>query len=69
MNTGTRAEFYSNSGLVAAVCNAGAVPAAGDLVNIRGRTWQVKGVTWAVDHSDRIDSQLRANIILAPPDA
>ncbi|HSH41628.1 MAG TPA: hypothetical protein VK973_05820 [Arenicellales bacterium] len=69
MNTGTRVEFYSASGLVAAVSNAGALPAVGDLINIRKQTWQVTRVTWAVDHSDYPDSQLRANIDLAPPDA
>lgn len=68
---GTRAEFYQygSDKYIAVVSGVGAIPRAGDLINIRGETWEVSAVTWAVDHADKaaFDAELRANVILVPP--
>jgi hypothetical protein len=51
-----------------AVLDDGAVPRPGEFINIRGYTWLVRRVTWAVDHADRIPgASLRACVILSGP--
>jgi hypothetical protein len=62
-------EFYiGKSEKHIAVLNDGAVPRAGEFVNIRGVTYRVELVTWAVDHADSVfDAALRANVVLARP--
>ena len=64
---GTRVEFYryGSDKYMAVVSGVGAVPQAEDLINIRGVTFQVTAVTWAVDHADDISrAELRANVVL-----
>lgn len=49
-----------------AVLDDGAVPRAGEYVNIRGETYLVERVTWAVDHADEwSQTSLRANVELS----
>lgn len=44
------------------------VPPKGSFVNIRGKTWEVTGVTYAVDHSDDwSQTTMRANVNLRRP--
>ena len=51
-----------------AVLDDGAVPRAGEFVNIRKTTYRVRSVTWAVDDADRIPgASLRANVVLNVP--
>lgn len=62
---GTRVEFYVDGAdkHIAAVSGVGAIPSTGDLVNIRGKTYRVLSITWAVDHSDEwAETELRANM-------
>lgn len=66
----TRAEFYrQGGGQIVAVDGVGAVPQAGDLVNINKRTWRVAEVTWAVDQpGGGARPRLRANIEMTETD-
>lgn len=61
-------EFYvGRSGKHIAVLDDVAVPREGEFVNIRGVTYRVSRVTWAVDHADHIPgATLRANVELDP---
>jgi hypothetical protein len=61
-------EFYVGSAEKhIAVLDDGAVPREGEFVNIRNATYQVRRVTWAVDHADQIPgASLRANVELIP---
>ena len=66
---GTRVEFYRKGAdkYIAVLSGVGAIPREGGLINIRGKTWRVTGITWAIDRSDSVtDSELRANIELVP---
>ncbi len=48
-----------------AVLDDGAVPRAGEFVNIHKQTYMVRRVTWAVDHEvDHFYGKLRANVEL-----
>lgn len=48
-----------------AVLDDGAVPRAEELINIRGETYRVNRVTWAVDQADSwVEHKLRANVEL-----
>lgn len=66
-------EFYvGDADKYIAVLDDGAVPREGEYVNIQNSSYQVRRVTWAVDHADKIPgASLRANVILAlwPPAA
>ena len=59
-------EFYVGSAdKHIAVLDDSAVPREGEFVNIRNTTYQVRRVTWAVDHADQIPgASLRANVEL-----
>jgi hypothetical protein len=59
-------EFYvGNSHKHIAVLDDGAVPRKGEFISIRGDTFSVSCVTWAVDHADLIPSaSLRACVVL-----
>ena len=64
----TTIEFYKDGAEhpLATVRDAGGVPREGDLINILTQTWQVRRVTWAVDHSNYPrEATLRANVDLA----
>jgi hypothetical protein len=64
---GTRVEFRieGHAKHLAVLSNVGAVPASSDLISIRGKTYRVMSVTWAVDQADRIgETELRANVDL-----
>lgn len=42
-------------------------PSEGELVNIRGETWKIVGVSFAVDYADEINERkMRCNVIVAP---
>lgn len=62
-------EFYhGDSDRHMAVLDDGAVPREGEFVNIRGDTWLVTKVTWAVDQADKIPgASLRACVVLQGP--
>jgi hypothetical protein len=65
---GTRVEFCTKGSRknLAVLSGVGAVPRQGEFVNIRGETWRVVRVTWAVDQADKIgETELRANVELA----
>lgn len=60
-------EFYIGSAEKhIAVLDDGAVPRAGEFINIRKVTYKVLRVTWAVDQADLIPgASLRAAVVLA----
>jgi len=64
----TKAEFYVGDSQkhIAVVRQCGAVPRKGEYVSIRKKTYEVTGVTWAVDSADEFDAKLRANVVLRP---
>lgn len=48
-----------------AMLKDGAVPREGEFINIRGLTYKIRRVTWAIDNVNKIsESSLRANIEL-----
>lgn len=56
-------EFYQDGGgLIVAVDNESAVPREGEKINILGKTWDVKRITWAVDQPTGLPPRLRANV-------
>lgn len=57
-------EFYvGGSDKHIAVVDDGAVPRPDELINIRGVTYRIARVTWAVDHADDMrERRLRANV-------
>lgn len=59
-------EFYEgDNDKYIAVVDDGAVPRADEWINIRGITYRVASVTWAVDAADvRSERKLRANVVL-----
>lgn len=60
-------EFYNGDASKALdILDDGAVPRQGEFVNIRGETWFVERVTWAVDSNQPMKSTLRANVELSP---
>jgi len=63
-------EFYRGEKLLASVASS-LVPHVGGLVSIRGKTWKIVNVTYAVDHSDAVFSNrvMRANIDVEAPAA
>jgi len=57
-------EFYSANGLVAAV-KSSIVPTSGSYINIRGKTWEITSVSFALDHADSMRERgMRANVEL-----
>jgi hypothetical protein len=58
-------EFYSGKNLIAHVMSS-MVPMVGSKISIRGETWTVTHVTYALDRADGMSSEkiLRANIDL-----
>lgn len=62
----TAIEFYVGSAEKhIAVLDDAAVPRAEELINIRGETYRVNRVTWAIDAADnRLERKLRANVEL-----
>jgi hypothetical protein len=66
---GTRVEFRleGRDKHIAVLSNVGAIPQSSDLISIRGKTYRVMSVTWAVDQADKIgETELRANVDLEP---
>ena len=59
-------EFYAGDAeRYIAVVDDGAVPRADEWISIRGETYRVARVTWALDHADnRSERKLRANVAL-----
>lgn len=59
-------EFYDGDTMVAQVKSA-MVPPAGAKISIRGKTWVVLRVTYALDHADDPQGKgMRANVDLNP---
>ena len=60
----TRLEFYLNGAKkYLEVIDSSAVPSAGHFISLRGETYKVVRVTWAVDYPDDIHAKrLRANV-------
>jgi len=60
-------EFYKgNARGHMAVVDADAVPRKGEAINIRGVSWRIGSVTWALDRADHPDATLRACVSLEP---
>lgn len=61
-----RIEFYDGNNLVAAI-NSAMVPPTESKISIRGATWEVVSVTYALDYADDPmgGSRMRANVDLA----
>ncbi len=60
-------EFWrQGGGLIVSIDDVPGVPMVGSFVNIKGKTWFVADVTWAVDAGVRRDV-LRANVELREP--
>lgn len=50
-----------------AVADDGAVPRAGEIINIRGEHYEVTRVVWCVDHADVIfETKIRACVEIKP---
>lgn len=64
----TNVEFHRpGSSKNVAVVTSEAVPRSGEFVSIRGETYKVKRVTWAVDNADDIRTcRMRANVEIEP---
>lgn len=59
-------EFYDGDSLVAYV-KSSMVPPVGSKISIRGKTWTVARVTYALDHADDPQGKgMRANVDLKP---
>lgn len=43
---------------------SGLQPSAGDLVNIRGETWEVLGRSFTIDRAGERDQEMRCNVIV-----
>jgi chromosome condensin MukBEF MukE localization factor len=57
-----RVELYGNGKLLVAL-DSSIVPAVGSFVSIRGETWKVDRVTYAVDYADKMmERYMRANV-------
>jgi hypothetical protein len=58
-------EFYDGNRVVASV-QSSMVPIVGSFISIRKETWEVRRVTYALDHADRGNSVkgMRANVDL-----
>ena len=64
MQNRDRVEFYDGQKMIAAAASS-IVPPVNSKVSIRGKTWTVTRVTFALDHADEIAERgLRANIDL-----
>jgi len=64
MQNRDRIEFYNGKQMIAAVASS-MVPPEGGLISIRGETWAVSSVTYALDHADEIHERgMRANVDL-----
>jgi len=62
-----RVEFYDNKSLVVAI-ESSMVPPVDSLISIRGETWLVWRVTYALDYADgsRAEQRMRANVDISP---
>lgn len=58
-------EYYKGDELIVHV-DSHIVPPVGSSISIRGKTWKVAGVTYAVDYADHANKRTRANIALEP---
>lgn len=59
-------EFYYGKNLVAAV-DSSMTPSVGSFINIRKSTWEVKRVTFALDHADDIAlRRMRCSVDIEP---
>lgn len=59
-----RIEFYDRDNMIASVDSA-MVPAVGQKISIRGKTWDVVAVSFALDYADKpFESAMRANVDL-----
>jgi hypothetical protein len=57
-------EFYSkDSGKIVARVESSMVPPVGSKISIQGETWEIAGVTYALDHSATRPA-MRANVDL-----
>ena len=65
MSTNDLIEFYDKKDRIASIHSA-LVPAIGSKISIRGHTWTVVGVTYAIDRADGMASEksMRANVDL-----
>lgn len=63
-----RIEFYDKDNIVAS-CESSMIPTLNSFISIRGKAWEVVGVTYALDHSDDPRQRsMRANVDLREPD-
>lgn len=61
-------EFYSSGGLLVVVSSS-MVPTVGSFISIRGKTWKVTNVTFAVDYADsRSERRMRCNVDVMEPE-
>lgn len=64
MQNRDRVEFYDGRQLIAAAASS-IVPPVDSKISIRGKTWTVTRVTFALDHADEIAERgMRANVDL-----
>lgn len=65
MTDTTRIEFYHGmDGPCVGTVESAAVPRRGEFVNIKGKTYKVLRVTWALDWPTGIVKTMRANVDL-----
>ena len=58
-------EFYSGPRALVARVHSSMVPALKAKINIRGQTWTVRSITYALDHGDSPGERcMRANVDL-----
>lgn len=61
-----RVEYYDDKANLLVAVQSSIVPPLGSKISIRKKTWTVKSVSYAVDHSDDIARrEMRANVDLA----
>jgi len=62
-----RVEYYSSKDKLVAAVDSATVPVVGSYISIRGETWKVASVSYALDHADSPGlAQMRANVELEP---
>lgn len=58
-------EFYEETGNILAHADSAMVPPVDSFINIRGKTWKVQAVTYALDYSSEPHRRrMRANVDL-----
>jgi len=59
-------EFYHGDKIIAGTASS-MVPSEGSMISIRGKTWKINRVTFALDHADETQERgMRCNVFISP---